>query len=165
MAGQYPGAPQPDEAGRRIAALCACGVRHVINLMEAEEVNYQGQPFAPYIEQMRALALKSGGMVGWSRYAIRDGSIPTQAVMEQILDEIDSATAQDRTVYVHCWGGKGRTGTVVGCYLIRHNLATPQSALETITRLRSAIRPYQPSPETEEQRAFVRSWKERGSER
>ena len=24
-----------------------------------------------------------------------------------------------RKVYVHCWGGVGRTGTVVGCYLVR----------------------------------------------
>jgi hypothetical protein len=166
MAGQYPGWPQPDEAGRRITALCACGVRHVINLMEANEVNDQGQPFVPYIEQLRACAAaaESDGQVGWSRYPIRDGSIPTRAVMHQILDEIDLAIDQGRTVYVHCWGGKGRTGTLVGCYLIRHHLATPQTVLEAITRLRAAIQPFQPSPETEEQRAFVCSWKEPSSE-
>ncbi|MBA3406233.1 MAG: dual specificity protein phosphatase family protein [Gemmatimonadaceae bacterium] len=24
------------------------------------------------------------------------------------------------SIYVHCWGGVGRTGTVVGCYIVRH---------------------------------------------
>lgn len=161
LAGQYPGAPQPDEARRRIAALCACGIRQVINLMEADEVNDQGQPFAPYMEQVYAFAAERGEQAGWSRHAIRDGGVPTQAMMRKILDAIDGAIGQGRTVYVHCWGGKGRTGTVVGCYLIRHNLAAPETALETIIRLRESIRPFQASPETEEQRAFVRAWQER----
>ena len=54
LAGEYPGALQPEAAEERIQALYACGVRHVINLMEDHEVNNQGQAFAPYIEQMRA---------------------------------------------------------------------------------------------------------------
>lgn len=157
LAGEYPGALLPEAAGQRIAALYACGIRHVINLMEANEVNYQGQPFAPYIEQMRAQGAEP---VGWERFAIRDGAIPTQKLMAQILDAIDAATARGGTVYVHCWGGKGRTGTVIGCYLIRHRLAAPEDALEMITRLRKNIQPFQDSPETAEQRAFVRAWKE-----
>ena len=34
--------------------------------------------------------------------------------MNRILNEIDSSLSADRPVYVHCWGGKGRTGAVVG---------------------------------------------------
>ncbi len=34
--------------------------------------------------------------------------------MTQILDDIDSAIADEGVAYVHCWGGIGRTGTVVG---------------------------------------------------
>ena len=42
--------------------------------------------------------------------------------MSRILDDVDAALADGRTVYVHCWGGIGRTGTVVGCWLMRHGL-------------------------------------------
>jgi protein-tyrosine phosphatase len=79
-------------------------------------------------------------------------------MMKQILDEIDAQLAAGRPVYVHCWGGKGRTGTVIGCYLIRHHLATRDTVFDRIAWLRRDIRPYQISPETEEQYEFVRSW-------
>ncbi len=58
------------------------------------------------------------------RFAIRDVNIPTEALMVEILDAIDDDLAVGHNVYVHCWGGVGRTGTVVGCWLIRHGYAT-----------------------------------------
>ena len=42
--------------------------------------------------------------------------------MTRILDDVDAALADGGAVYVHCWGGIGRTGTVVGCWLVRHGL-------------------------------------------
>ena len=39
-----------------------------------------------------------------------------------ILGAIDVALAQGRTADVHCWGWIGRTGAVVGCWLVRHGL-------------------------------------------
>jgi len=36
--------------------------------------------------------------------------------MHEILDTIDAALSAKRIVYVHCWGGVGRTGTVIGCH-------------------------------------------------
>lgn len=160
MAGEYPGSLLPEQAEQRLTAMVHCGIRHVINLMEDNEVNHDGLPFIPYIGRMRELVAERGEQVGWARYAIRDGGIPTCWLMVQILDEIDQAIAAGRPVYVHCWGGKGRTGTVVGCYLMRNRLAAPETVLDCITRLRENIRPRQASPETEEQCAFVRLWRE-----
>jgi protein-tyrosine phosphatase len=34
--------------------------------------------------------------------------------MVRILNQIDMCIKYDKPVYVHCWGGKGRTGTVIG---------------------------------------------------
>ena len=48
--------------------------------------------------------------------------VPTIPHMTRILDEVDGALADGGSVYVHCWGGIGRTGTVVGCWLVRHGL-------------------------------------------
>ena len=84
------------------------------------------------------------------------------AVMHEILDQIDAALDSGGVVYVHCWGGVGRTGTVVGCHLVRHGM-TGEDALARVAELfknmeKSARR--QRSPETDDQAAFVRSWRE-----
>jgi protein-tyrosine phosphatase len=58
-------------------------------------------------------------------------------------------------VYVHCRGGIGRTGTVIGCWLARNGL-TGQAALDRIAELRAGTPDgYTQSPETAAQRAFV----------
>ena len=76
------------------------------------------------------------------------------------LDAVDTALAAKRNVYVHCWGGIGRTGTVVACWLQRHG-RSPDEALKELARFwqNVAKRHRQPrSPETDEQIAWVRSW-------
>jgi len=75
--------------------------------------------------------------------------------MVRILDAIDTALTGEQVVYVHCMGGIGRTGTVIGCYLVRHG-QTGAEALQTIARLRGGLAE---SPETEEQRRMVRTWR------
>ena len=60
---------------------------------------------------------------------------------------------------MHCLGGLGRTGTVVGCFLVRHGLSGAQ-ALETIQLLRRGIPSADsPSPETDMQRWMVLNWR------
>jgi protein-tyrosine phosphatase len=44
-----------------------------------------------------------------------------------------------RVDYVHCWGGKGRTSTVVGCLLVDDGLDY-QSAIDRIAELRAGTR-------------------------
>ena len=79
--------------------------------------------------------------------------------MTAILDAIDGHLADGRTVYVHCWGGVGRTGTVIGCWLARHG-RQGEPALARLRELwrecpKSATRK---SPETEEQERYVLEW-------
>jgi protein-tyrosine phosphatase len=79
--------------------------------------------------------------------------------MTRILDDIDAALAEERTVYVHCWGGVGRTGTVVGCWLVRHGL-DEGDPLRRIARLRRDVDDvWRSSPETSAQCAMVTGWK------
>jgi protein-tyrosine phosphatase len=80
--------------------------------------------------------------------------------MQAILGLVDAALARGQMTYVHCWGGRGRTGTVVGCYLARHGIALGDEALSRIVHLRrrEAARD-RDSPETEAQCAMVRGWR------
>jgi len=61
-------------------------------------------------------------------------------------------------VYVHCWGGIGRTGTVAGCWLIEQGHSCDE-AFARIKELRAPTPDGQiESPQTAAQRAFVRGW-------
>jgi len=66
-----------------------------------------------------------------------------------------------RPVYLHCWGGRGRTGTVVGCYLVRHGLCASHEAVNEIRDLRKYTEDLdEPSPESRRQFEMVLSWVE-----
>ena len=159
-AGAYPGDPDKSIMETKITSLLDCGIRHVVNLMEASEIDHNGRYFLDYSEKLRELALKRGIDASMARFPIRDVSIPSQSLMKEILDHIDRNITEGLPTYVHCWGGKGRTGTVVGCYLARHGIAVGKDALEMIDHLRlHDANSYEPSPETREQCAMVVSWK------
>jgi protein-tyrosine phosphatase len=66
-----------------------------------------------------------------------------------------------RRVYLHCQGGVGRTGTVVGCLLVEAGY-TPDEARDLLARKWQVVaqRARAPeSPETAEQRAFIARWR------
>jgi hypothetical protein len=161
MAGAFPGSLDPAVTEQNLRALAACGIRHTLSLMEENETNTQGQAFAPYDEQLQRYGSESGAGIVCERHAVRDLDVPTVAEMQRILDTIDGAIARQAPLYLHCWGGKGRTGTVVGCWLVRHGLAEDgDEALRMIEQMRSDIpQPRGSSPETPAQFAMVRGWK------
>jgi hypothetical protein len=145
----------PDWATEKLQGLVDAGIQHVITLMEEGE----SSRFTPYMPELTALAAAHGTEVSSVRLPIRDVNIPSKEAMVGILDEIDLSMQVDQPVYVHCWGGRGRTGTVVGCYLARHGTAVGQEAIERINYLRRAVPASEfRSPETHEQCDMVRSW-------
>ena len=161
LAGYYPGDLSVNQAYDKLRGLLNIGIRHVINLMEEHERDMRGNPFIPYRGVLDQLARDMGCEITCVRMPIRDLDIPSPAEMSDILDEIDDSLATNRPVYVHCLGGKGRTGTVVGCYLARHGIAVGGAALAKIRELRRNHPEARiTSPETEEQRQFVIQWKE-----
>ena len=91
------------------------------------------------------------------RFPIRDMSTPSPELMGEILDALDEALDDGRIVYLHCLGGIGRTGTVVGCHLVRTG-RSGEDALADIV----AWRGDRWSPQTEAQKDFVRAWRESG---
>jgi protein-tyrosine phosphatase len=132
----------------------ASEVTFFLDLTEAHELD-------PYAVLLHEEAAAAGKTVEYRRMPIRDVSVPkTRQEMVDILDAIDTAMASGQLVYVHCWGGVGRTGTVVGCYLVRHGSSGPQ-ALRELARLWQAMEKSQvrlQSPETAEQVRFVGHW-------
>lgn len=160
LAGCYPGDPDPEEAQRKLQGLLRCGVSRVLSLMGPDEVGIGGKPFVDYRAPLAELARASGRTVQFDCLPIQDMGVPTVAQMQKILDLIDQANAGAQIVYVHCWGGKGRTGTVIGCYLARHGLAVGEAALIRLNEItKAALFDFGTVPQTITQCTFVRNWR------
>jgi hypothetical protein len=155
LAGEYPGAPDEIPARLRLRLFLAAGVTFFLDLTEEGESGLV--PYAPALQQ-EAAAL--GRNVTHRRLSVRDMSAPTEEQMRAILDTVDAALAAGETVYLHCWGGTGRTGTAVGCHLVRHGMSGDQALQQIKDWLYGTAKRGRPSPETEEQRRLVLSWKQ-----
>jgi hypothetical protein len=158
LAGEYPGQFDQEHTRRRLNALIEAGFDTFIDLTRSNETT-------PYDKLLQEQSQAYGVDVDHHRFGIGDFGLPTAELMRSILDRIDESLRAGRRVYLHCWGGIGRTGTVVGCYLVRHG----KTGTEALTQLakwwqgvpKSRIHPQ--SPETDEQIEFILGWKEQGS--
>ena len=156
-AGEYPGAKDPDEAAARLRALLSAGIDHFIDLTEP------GEGLAPYAEIAAVEAARLGAHVVHERHPVVDVSVPASPrEMTGILDAIDAALDGGETVYLHCWGGVGRTATAVGCWLVRCGRAGDEALVQVAEWWRGVEKAHRRphSPETREQRAYVRGWTE-----
>lgn len=155
LAGEYPVLSLGSvDSTDRLDALLDAGVRTFIDLTE------EGEGPGPYVARLRERAEARGVRVGHRRFAVPDCGIPSASLMRSTLDAIYDAIAAGEPVYVHCWGGIGRTGTVVGC-LLREQGLTPEETLGVIARKWLAMekRSRHPrSPEWPGQFAFIAQW-------
>ena len=137
-----------------MAKLLSAGIRVFVDLTEEGEL-------LPYAELLRQEPNRSGVRVEWHRMPIPDVSIPSVSHMTRIQRTIVDAMERGDGVYVHCWGGVGRTGTVVGCCLVESGLSG-REALHRLAAIWQGVekRHRKPrTPETREQEQFVLSWR------
>ena len=157
LAGEYPGDWDPREAATKLNTLLRAGISHFIDLTRLQE------QLEPYVEIAKSEADSLGLSPRFERHPITDMSIPSSPEqMTGILDAIDAAMADGRNVYVHCLGGVGRTGTVVGCWFVRHCRSGDEALAEIAERWKHVEKfPIFPtSPQTSDQRRYVRRWAE-----
>lgn len=145
LAGEYPGATDPDAAAHRIGRFESHGVTDFVDLTHPADLL---EPYDRHLAQARRLP-----------HAIVDMGTPTIPLMSRILDDVDAALAAGGSVYVHCWGGIGRTGTVIGCWLVRHGLDGGDPIGRIAELRRRVLDARMPSPQTTAQRAMVSAWK------
>ena len=158
LAGGYPGDFDPVVQEERLTGLFEVGVTLIINLMEESETDNSWKASNSYHPFLANLCRLRGHDVRVTRHPITDFSIPTARDMKVILMAIRAEIAAGGIVYVHCFGGIGRTGTVIGCYLAEQG---HPNALEKLTTLTAHETYFSPTPHTEEQRAFVANWRPR----
>jgi len=153
LAGEYPSAKEEAAATAKLARFLDAGITYFLDLTEEGEYNLR-----PYAAQAALLAAERGRRITHRRMPIADVSTPTAAGMAQILDRIDAALTGGETVYLHCFGGIGRTGTVIGCWLVRHGLRGDDALAQIAVWRQGTPDGDRPSPETAAQRRMVGDW-------
>lgn len=153
LAGEYPGKFEQEQTRRRVDALIQSGFTTFIDLTKPGET-------VAYDRILLDEARLYGVQVKHLRFAIGDFGLPTPELMKQILDTLDAELEAGRKVYLHCWGGIGRTGTTVGCYLVRRGRSGEEALRQLAEWWRSVPKSqiHLRSPETQEQADFIRNW-------
>jgi protein-tyrosine phosphatase len=154
LAGEYPGAWIDRDARIRLASYLDCGVTDFLDLTFPEELR-------PYDHLLASLAEERMIESSYRRIPLADMDVPDKPeTMNTILSHIDDVIETGGVLYVHCWGGIGRTGTTIGCYLVRQG-ESGQDALQDLARLWPSMAKsdrYPMTPQTDEQMAYVRNW-------
>jgi len=144
LAGEYPGTGSRETAQARIEAFLRAGVDVFVDLTAKGELRPYDDLVAP---------------AHYVRFPLCDVSVPdSENKMVEILDAIDGHLSAGRLVYVHCWGGIGRTGTVVGCWLARRDGGKQALAILEDLWMECPKSAYASSPETDEQRRYILEW-------
>lgn len=150
-AGAY---PDPRGSSSKLTQLLDAGVNVFVNLTQ----DYPGGTDA-HMNRYDIPATDHHAVI--VRRQIPDNGVTTEDEMVSTLDVIDRYLGQGCNVYVHCWGGSGRTGTVVGCWLQRHGYAGAGDAIELLRRLRlqgDRKGGYMATPQTAAQHRMVERW-------
>ena len=136
---------------KRIKAILDAGINTFLDLTELNEL-------PEYEHKLNAINDSDNASIKYKRMAIKDRNVPKKEFLKEILDFIDKESKNNRKVYVHCLRGLGRTGTIVGCYLVREGFKG-EEALQEIFKLRQGmLNAWMQSPQTEEQIQTVINW-------
>jgi len=149
LATEYPGHKNAEQARRKLAVLTGAGVNSFVDLTQPGETTWDGSPMVPY----EALL----GGLNYRRLAIPDQGVIADEGYDEVLGHIRAELDAGRVVLLHCWGGKGRTGTVVGSWLIDTEGRGYPEVIDRMQELRAGSRKAgHPVPDTEEQRRVLR---------
>lgn len=144
-AGEYPGDKNGEFAKHKIEQMYHFGIRHFIDLTEEGELH-------PYNHLLP-------NDTTYTRFPVVDCGGPKNIEsVQRLLLRIEELKKMDGYVYVHCWGGVGRAGTIVACYLSQ-NWEEPDLN-KTLEVLRGSFSEmpksaYRETPETKEQIDFI----------
>jgi protein-tyrosine phosphatase len=150
LAGEYPASRSPETTAAKIRLLVEAGVESIVDLTTPQD------HLDSYQHALNLAAEKARRSIRHFAHPIPDMGVIDQDGYDQILARIQGEIESGRTVYVHCWGGKGRTCTVVGCLLIDGGLDY-DGAIKRIAELRAGTRKAsEPCPESSTQHRVLR---------
>jgi protein-tyrosine phosphatase len=150
LAGEYPGARTAEKAAQKVRLLIDAGIDSIVDLTTPDD------HLDPYQEPLPAAAKEAERRIRHFAHPIPDMGVIDPEGYDAIIARILREMGSGRVVYVHCWGGKARTSTVVGCLLIDGGLDY-DAAVARIAELRAGTRKaVDPCPESRSQHQVLR---------
>ncbi len=144
-AGEYPGDRDEEVAKHKIEQMYHFGIRHFIDLTENGEL----RPYSHLLPKGTT----------YTRFPIKDCGVPESIEsVQRLLLRIEELKKLGGKIYIHCWGGVGRTGTIVACYLSQDRPEIDlNQTLEVLCEQFSYMpkSAYRETPETREQVEFI----------
>lgn len=124
--------PRPGSLLADLQRIAAWKPHLVLTLMEADELAYVGAPPATLAANFSALG------VDWRHLPIPNLAPPDHRFETAWVDlwpRLDSALGQGERLFLHCYAGLGRTGTVASLILMRYGLDARQ-AMQAVRAVR-----------------------------
>ncbi len=159
FAGEYPGDKDMNKCRIKIQDVFCWGkIKYFYDLTCEGELT----PYAHFLEESKH----------YTRFPIPDCGIPTNTanvarLCQEIIYHGQNGYWQNDGIYIHCWGGVGRTGTIVAClyaYLMKNKgMNVEEIYSKSMQQLQDAFSKcpkskFRMSPENYMQREFVRKF-------
>ena len=153
LAGEYPRNPDDASSRLKLRHLLEAGVTSFLDLTEAGEYNLK-----PYLPLAQAEATPFERTITHQRMAIPDFGVTSPASMTAIQRFIKAQLDAGQVLYIHCYGGIGRTGTTVGCYLVEQGFSGADAIAQIAGWRAGTPDAHRLSPETDAQRQMIMNW-------
>jgi len=170
MVGSYPAGNEKTTRDQKLSKIIESGIRCFINFTQKEELQWRkehGEPeLTPYEPYARDIAKALDQDLIIYNFPIPDYEPPSEKQMNQILEKLRYNENHLIPTYLHCWGGKGRTGTVLGVWLKEERGYSGQEVIDLYNRKKNdtATGPWDdpyytgPFPDSNIQYEFILNW-------
>ena len=168
LAGAFPASTDDTETDLILTKLLELGVDTFVclqaefSMATPEAIWRSGQALRPYVKDAQRLLVQAratnNSRITQTRLdlvhlPIMDGGITSDIALSKLADDCCQRILNGERMYVHCWGGHGRTGTLIAVMLARLYCISTEEAL-LYTQLLHDVRKYPQnvrSPQTQVQ--------------
>ena len=152
LAGEYPGhRNDPAATRRKLRLLADAGIGAIIDLTDDDDW------LTSYAAELPRVLAEQGIDLQRLPHPVPDQGVTTPDHYDRIIADVSRSLATGRKVFIHCWGGIGRTGTVVGIWHVSRG-HDPDAALALIkVARRGTMKADRASPENDEQVSAIRA--------
>jgi len=131
LQGAYPVGKTDIEQRVVISALMRAGVSCFVNLVSLQET-MQLPEYSSLVSAHEKMRPKDNAKVDHVHFPISDGGTAKDNQVLPLLQDLVKRVKQNQKLYIHCYGGHGRAGTICACLLgILYELP-PDEAIQRI---------------------------------
>jgi Predicted protein-tyrosine phosphatase len=104
------------------------GITSIVCLVEEHELTFKN--IKEYEESLNKYGIEL------KHYPIKDFSAPTLEYLVKIIKYLKDKIKENKRVLVHCYGGLGRTGTILAAFLVYYKRIKAEEAISYVRKIR-----------------------------